>query len=135
MLSICSALVTEHVAGLVGYELLLVIWQRSRGLSNRAAIGDLYANDPTSYASLTAVKELMTPVRRASHFFFVSQNARSQTGRGQVMKMVVPIVGGLLSRIDLYLPFKVSAAVAALNMLTPLLYNEPLRPHQRLPFK
>ena len=49
--------------------------------------------------------------------------------------MVVPVVGGLLSRIDLYLPFKVSAVVAALNLLTPLLYKEPLRPHQRIPFK
>ena len=32
------------------------------GLSNRAAIGDLFGNDPTQYTSFIAIKELMTPV-------------------------------------------------------------------------
>ena len=83
------------------------------GLPNRAAFGDMFSEDKAKFSSWIGVKALIIPA----------------------MKMVVPIVGGLLSRIDLYLPFKVSAAVAALNMLTPLLYKEPLRPHQRLPFK
>ena len=52
----------SNVVALYAMELFTVLQYTPGGLSNRAAIGDLFGNDPPAYASFIAIKELMTPV-------------------------------------------------------------------------
>eukprot|EP01046_Picozoa_sp_COSAG06_P043453 COSAG06_NODE_5691_length_3318_cov_1.347313_4_plen_140_part_00 len=52
----------SNVIALYSMELFMVLQYTSGGLSNRAAIGDLFGNDPPAYTSFIAIKELMTPV-------------------------------------------------------------------------
>ena len=100
------------VAGLYIYELMVRLNQVSRGLSNRAAIGDLFFGDPALYASFTAVKELMVPA----------------------MKMVVPMAAGLLARRSVRLPFHLALVLAAVNGVLIVTMSEPLAAADRKPF-
>ena len=56
------ALGAGNVIGLYSMELFMVLQYTSGGLSNRAALGDLFGHDPPAYTSFVAIKELMTPV-------------------------------------------------------------------------
>jgi DHA1 family tetracycline resistance protein-like MFS transporter len=102
----------EGMLSLYAMEFFMVLQYTSGGLSNRAALGDLFGRDPARYASFVAIKELMTPV----------------------MKMIIPMIAGLLARRSSRLPFQLAVGISAANGLLVLSIPEPLPAAKRQPF-
>ena len=101
------------LGGLITYEVLFPIAARAMGLPNRAGFGDLFSDDPKLFTKFMAKKELIIPVA----------------------KMVVPILGGLLARRSIMLPFQVALAIGCVNVIIPVaLLPESLQPDKRKPF-